>query len=201
MKRLPLVLGLVACAVAACRATRDGQSSLRDEANPMPMGASEEPPAVPEPYVSINGYEIARFEYWPYRWKDEAGACVDPFPDLVQQDYLGGSPAAQKCMKEAYDTLWSILKAPPPALASLKAKGGPRQFFIVVHDYTEAKVNPAGEPVASCRADDAYRRIWHYSPPAGIIKWVNEVLKDGSCGLRTADDLATFATTELQKLD
>lgn len=194
-----LAFFLLAVAAPACRATRDGQSSLRDEANPMPMSAADLPPEVPEPYVAINGYEIQRFEYWPFRWKDEAAQCVFPYPDLVQQGYDGGSPAAQNCMKQAYDTLWSILKQPPPALAELKAKGGPRQFFILVHDYTEAKVNPAGEPVASCLPEAAHRKIWHYSPPNGIIKWVNEVNKDGTCTLRTADDLAAFATDELKR--
>ena len=82
----------------------------------------------------------------------------------------------------------------------LKARGGPRQFFILVNDYTEAKVNPAGEPVASCQPEAAHRKIWHYSPPNGIIKWVNEVNKDGSCTLRSSEDLAAFATAELKRL-
>jgi hypothetical protein len=194
------VVLLLAFTLGACRATRDGQSTLRDEANPLPMTEFDAPPEVPEPFVSLNGFEIARFEYWPFVWKEAEGACAFPYPDLVEHGFDGGTPAARTCMKQAYDRLWYILKNPSPDLQSLRDKVGPRVFFILVYDYSKTKTNPAGEPVASCLAEPQHRQIWHHGRPGGVIMWVNELNKDGSCGIRTAAELAAFVGEELKRV-
>lgn len=190
-----LLLLLSAAALGACKTTSDDDATVKSQVaeTEVKLLAAPEPPA---PTGVINGFRIAEFEYWPFRWKESDKTCAYPYPTAIRYGFDSGSEAARKCMREAYRSLWPLLNKPPEALARLRDGGGPTTFHLWINDYTEAKME-SGEPVADCQPDASMRRIWHYNPPAGVIKWVGEVYKDGTCRLRTADELIKFSEEAL----
>ncbi len=141
----------------------------------------------------IGKYQIGNFEYWPYKHPS-------PYPNYTICGYNGeqecgwngaakGPPpdAARACMAEARAVLVDILTSSAPAeLDALRTKHGVFKFWNWNNDLTDA---PAGRVPSS-------RGLWLYDGTrgdGGLIKWISETERDGTCHLPTRDDLVTFA--------
>ncbi len=141
----------------------------------------------------VGKYQIGNFEYWPY-------SHPNPYPNYTICGYNGeqecgwngpakGPPpdAARRCMAEARAVLEDILKNDvPPELDELRTKQGVFKFWNWNNDMTGA---PEGRKATS-------RDLWLYDGArgdGGLIKWISETERDGSCHLPTRADLVTFA--------
>jgi hypothetical protein len=155
--------------------------------NPQPA-----PTSVPASQ-KIGKYQIGNFEYWPYKH-------ASPYPTHTICGFNGeqecgwngaakGPPpdAARACMAEARAVLVDILtNAVPAELDALRTKHGVFKFWNWNNDLTDA---PAGRVPTS-------RELWLYDGTrgdGGLIKWISETERDGTCHLPTRDDLVTFA--------
>lgn len=125
----------------------------------------------------VNGFSLGGQEYWPYK---EAPPL---YPQKIRWGFSAGSPQAQKCMAKAERDLEAILENPPAELLALKQQASITSFFSWNNDYTGAArdgMAPAG-----------FRRIWLYK--GGLIKWISETNRDGSCLIPDRNDLRSFA--------
>lgn len=157
-----------------------------------PPAAAPDPAKVP-PVEKIGAFSIGNFEYWPYKFPN-------PYPDNTICGFNGeqecgwngpakGPPpeAAKKCMFEARKVLVDILKNPPPELVALKSKRGVFKFWNWNNDMTDA---PAKRVASS-------RYLWLYDGTrgdGGLIKWISETERDGTCHLPTRESLVKFAS-------
>ena len=90
-------------------------------------------------------------------------------------------------MAAARSVLEGILTSDvPPELDALRTKQGVFKFWNWNNDLTDA---PPGRVPTS-------RALWLYDGSrgdGGLIKWISETERDGTCHLPTRDDLVAFA--------
>ena len=102
-------------------------------------------------------------------------------------DFSAGTDAGRLCMQASAIRFGEIMKNPPPELVKLNAEsnwGG--SFFNWNDDYS----NPASS------GDASGARLWAWR--TGLIKWISQTKKDGSCFIPTRDMVVRAANACLQ---
>lgn len=172
--RSTIISTLVILAAVACgttETTEDASLSFDDELRTYRPRSVETFPR----QDGGSGFYIQGEEYWP--WKE----AQPIYPNKVQWGYEAGSAPAKKCTAAAKTALLNILRNPPAELVAMKAKTGIDTFFLWNQDYTGARADGiAGAPI-----------LWLYE--GGLMKWMHQTNRDGTCILPEAKDLRALA--------
>lgn len=173
--------------VAKTTCMKEDGNAVAETCQPVPA------PATVKSGKSINGFALTGFEYW--QWKKP-----DPYDggNEVAWGYNGdGEPktgvmptdVSRACMAESFRTLEAILtNDPPEELKELKAEHGVQNFWFWNNDLTDAK--------STVKVPKGNSELWLYEGDrgdGGLIKWISQTNRDGTCVLPTREDLVLFA--------
>ena len=150
----------------------------------------------PEPMAefTLNGYELAGAEYWPF-----IADVPFNYPDDVLWGFYaeGTTQVARDCARVAYDKLKVFLTQNTAELQRVVALGATKRFYLWTDDYSQASAN------RSRRANS----MWHWNRgdhdySQGYWKWESVVTQDGRCLIPQAAQIRTAlrqAITELER--
>jgi hypothetical protein len=130
----------------------------------------------PESYTSAvvgGGFSLGGTEFWQ-RW---------PGGHSPSFSYAAGTERGRACMQASAIRLETIMADPPPAMVQLleESKWDGR-FFNWNDDFTEATMGDARGAV-----------LWAWR--TGLIKWISQTARDGTCHLPTLDLVERAAET------
>lgn len=116
-------------------------------------------------YPDGNGFNLGGTEFWQ-KWSGGHNPTYS---------FSDGTDAGRLCMQASAIRFETIMKDPPAELVRLKEEtnwGG--SFFNWNDDYSQSTYGDASGP-----------RLWAWR--TGLIKWISQTKKDGSCLLPTRD--------------
>ncbi|HJL19297.1 MAG TPA: hypothetical protein RMH99_26770 [Sandaracinaceae bacterium LLY-WYZ-13_1] len=156
---------LVAAVADRCEAPADPWALARDvHVARVTLPEELEAPASYD-YPSAEGFRLGGTEFWQ-QWPDGHSPTYS---------YTEGTEAGRRCMQASAYRFEALMADPPEALVRLRDEsswGG--AFFNWNDDYVESSWSDGSGP-----------RLWAWR--TGLIKWISQTNRDGSCYLPTRD--------------
>jgi hypothetical protein len=156
---------LVAIVAEQCAAPADPYADARDVTLAhVVFPADMEAPASYD-YPRADGFSLGGTEFWQ-KWPDGHNPTYS---------FSEGTDAGRRCMQAAAYRFEAIMAEPPQALVQLRDQSNwSGSFFNWNDDYSMSEWS-----------DGSGARLWAWR--TGLIKWISQTKRDGSCYLPTLD--------------